>query len=80
MLGPLDDRLQLVAQVHGGEVHLEPDVVEAVALVGPPARCRERLAQYREAGVGLPIVTPRVRDGGGVAAVQDVIRACAVRA
>jgi len=51
--------------------------VDAVALVGPPERCRERLAEYRKAGVGLPIVTPRVRDGGGVAAVTDVLRACA---
>ena len=37
----------------------------------------QRLAQYREAGVGLPIVTPRVRDGGGTAAVIEAIRACA---
>ena len=58
--------------------HLVPDaLVDAVALAGPPARCRERLAQYREAGVDLPIVTPRVRDGGGVDAVKDIIRACA---
>ena len=61
-----------------GAARLVPDaLVDAVALVGPPARCRERIAQYREAGVGLPIVTPRVRDGGGVASVQEAIRACA---
>jgi alkanesulfonate monooxygenase SsuD/methylene tetrahydromethanopterin reductase-like flavin-dependent oxidoreductase (luciferase family) len=61
-----------------GAARLVPDgLVDAVALAGPPARCRERLAAYREAGVGLPIITPRVRDGGGVAAVQDAIRACA---
>lgn len=61
-------------------VRLVPDaLIDAVALAGPPARCRERLAQYREAGLGLPIVTPRVRDGGGVAAVIEAIRACAPR-
>lgn len=60
-----------------GAARLVPDdLVQAVALVGSPARCRERLAQYREAGVGLPIVTPRVADGGGVAAVKDIILAC----
>ena len=59
-------------------VRLVPDaLVDAVALVGPPERCRERLSEYRKAGVGLPIVTPRVRDGGGIAAVKDVLRACA---
>ena len=61
-----------------GAVKLVPDaLIDAVALVGPPARCRERLAEYRQAGVGLPIVTPRVRDGGGVKAVIEAIRACA---
>lgn len=59
-------------------VALVPDaLVDAVALVGPPERCRERIAQYRAAGIRLPIVTPRVRDGGGMAAVQEAIRACA---
>ncbi len=59
-------------------VQLVPDaLVDAVALVGPPARCQERIAQYRDAGITLPIVTPRVRDGGGGAAVQEAIRACA---
>jgi probable F420-dependent oxidoreductase len=61
-----------------GAVRLVPDaLIDAVALAGPPERCRERLAAYREAGVGLPIVTPRVREGGGVKAVMEAIRACA---
>jgi alkanesulfonate monooxygenase SsuD/methylene tetrahydromethanopterin reductase-like flavin-dependent oxidoreductase (luciferase family) len=59
-------------------VQLVPDaLVDAVALVGPPARCQERIAQYRDAGITVPIVTPRVRDGGGSAAVEEAIRACA---
>jgi probable F420-dependent oxidoreductase len=61
-----------------GAVKLVPDaLIDAVALAGPPERCRERLAAYREAGVGVPIVTPRVRDGGGAKAVSEAIRACA---
>jgi len=61
-----------------GAVRLVPDaLIDAVALAGPPERCRERLAAYRQAGVGVPIVTPRVREGGGVKAVSEAIRACA---
>jgi probable F420-dependent oxidoreductase len=59
-------------------VRLVPDeLIDSVALAGPPARCRERLARYRAAGLGLPIITPRVRDGGGVKAVMEAVRACA---
>ncbi|HEV3113519.1 MAG TPA: LLM class flavin-dependent oxidoreductase [Candidatus Binataceae bacterium] len=36
-------------------------LLDAVALVGPPARCIERLAAFREAGAELPIIAP----GGG---------------
>jgi alkanesulfonate monooxygenase SsuD/methylene tetrahydromethanopterin reductase-like flavin-dependent oxidoreductase (luciferase family) len=61
-----------------GATALVPDgLVDAVALIGPAARCRDRIAQYREAGITLPIVTPRVSAGGGVAAVREAIRACA---
>jgi probable F420-dependent oxidoreductase len=61
-----------------GAARLVPDqLIDAVALAGPPARCRERLARYRETGLGLPIITPRVREGGGVKAVIEAIRACA---
>jgi alkanesulfonate monooxygenase SsuD/methylene tetrahydromethanopterin reductase-like flavin-dependent oxidoreductase (luciferase family) len=59
-------------------VALVPDaLVDAVALAGPPELCRQRIAQYRDAGITLPIVTPRVRDGGGLAAVKEAIHACA---
>ena len=34
------------------------DLIDAVALVGPAERCRERLEEYREAGVQLPIIVP----------------------
>ncbi len=59
-------------------VALVPDaLVDAVALAGSPAQCQERIAQYRDAGVTLPIVTPRIVAGGGTPAVQEAIRACA---
>jgi alkanesulfonate monooxygenase SsuD/methylene tetrahydromethanopterin reductase-like flavin-dependent oxidoreductase (luciferase family) len=34
------------------------DLLDAVALVGPAEKCRERLEAYREAGVQLPIIVP----------------------
>ena len=34
------------------------EMLDSVALIGPPERCRERLEAYREAGVDLPIIVP----------------------
>lgn len=59
-------------------IALVPDaLVDEVGLVGSAAQCRERIARYRDAGVALPIVTPRVAAGAGVSAVHEAIRACA---
>ena len=33
-------------------------MAEEVSLVGPPSRCREQLAAFREAGVQMPIISP----------------------
>ena len=35
---------------------------DAFALLGPSARCRERIAEYREAGVDEPLLLPRLPD------------------
>jgi alkanesulfonate monooxygenase SsuD/methylene tetrahydromethanopterin reductase-like flavin-dependent oxidoreductase (luciferase family) len=57
---------------------LVPDaLIDAVALAGTPAECREKIERYRASGIALPIVTPR---GGGPdpkARVVAAIRACA---
>jgi alkanesulfonate monooxygenase SsuD/methylene tetrahydromethanopterin reductase-like flavin-dependent oxidoreductase (luciferase family) len=37
---------------------LSDELADSVALVGPPARCAERLAEYREQGAELPIIVP----------------------
>src|ERR671930_2275226 len=37
---------------------LPPDLIDTISLVGPTARIHDRLAAYREAGVGTLIVTP----------------------
>jgi len=61
----------------GAERAVPDELIDAIGLVGPAAACRARLQAYREAGLALPIVTPRVREGGGAAAVEEAIRACA---
>jgi probable F420-dependent oxidoreductase len=61
-----------------GAARLVPDaLIDAVALAGTPAECREKIERYRASGIALPIVTPR---GGGPdprARVIEAIRACA---
>jgi 5,10-methylenetetrahydromethanopterin reductase len=49
-------------------VHLITDeMVEAFYVVGSAARCKERIAKYRQAGVDLPLLLPRLEDYGKVA-------------
>ena len=55
-----------------------PDaLIDAVAIAGTAEQCRERLHRYREAGLRLPIVSPRVTGAGARRAAMDVIHACA---
>ena len=61
ILGPLRDS----AKKDGGQeaVGLVSDeMVDSFYLVGPPSRCKERIAEYREAGVELPLLLPRLED------------------
>ena len=37
---------------------LPPDLIDTVALVGPKDKVRDRLAAYRDAGVGTMVITP----------------------
>jgi len=54
----------------GGDA-LSDRLLDAICLIGPVAHCRERLAQYREAGLDLPILWP----GLGVDSARAVIAA-----
>lgn len=54
------------------------ELLDAVALVGPAERCRERLAAYREAGVQLPIIVPNpVGKQSNVEVMKNMIKALA---
>ena len=50
---------------------LSDRLLDAVCLLGPMARCREQLAAFRDAGVGLPILVPPI----GVEGARTVIKA-----
>jgi len=46
------------AEQGAGGNALSDRVLDAICLIGPVGSCRDRLAQYREAGLGLPILWP----------------------
>ena len=51
--------VQEAAALAKGEVQGVSDrMAEELSLVGPPARCREQLAAFREAGIQFPIIVP----------------------
>jgi alkanesulfonate monooxygenase SsuD/methylene tetrahydromethanopterin reductase-like flavin-dependent oxidoreductase (luciferase family) len=53
----------------GGDA-LSDDFLDAICLLGPVARCRERLAAYRAAGLDLPILWPAL----GLEGAREAIR------
>jgi 5,10-methylenetetrahydromethanopterin reductase len=55
----------------GGGASLSDRILDAVCLTGPMARCREQLAAFRSAGVGLPILVAPI----GVDGARGVIKA-----
>ncbi|MCE2463218.1 MAG: LLM class flavin-dependent oxidoreductase [Dehalococcoidia bacterium] len=46
---------------------ISDDMVESFYLVGSEERCKERIVEYREAGVDLPLLLPRLEDYARVA-------------
>ena len=54
-----------------GPAALSDRLLDAVSLMGPTARCAEQLADFRAAGVDLPILLPPA----GIEAAREVIQA-----
>jgi len=52
-------------------------MIDATSIAGTPDECRARLAEYRAAGLDLPILSPYARGPGARARFEAVIRACA---
>ena len=69
-LGPCDLTLGIPEQ-GAGAGSLSNELLDSICLIGPIDRCTRRLAEYREAGVDLPILMAPL----GVAGARDVISA-----
>lgn len=50
-------------------------LIDRMSLPGDPVARKERLAEYREAGITLPIIAPRVSGENAAASAQEIIRA-----
>lgn len=57
--------------------HLSEALLDAIVLIGPPARCREQLAAFTEAGIDDPLLSPQVVDGTAPDAAAALIDAFA---
>lgn len=53
-----------------GPTALTDALLDSFCLIGPLSRCRERLAEYYEAGVELPILNPPVGPAGALACIR----------
>jgi alkanesulfonate monooxygenase SsuD/methylene tetrahydromethanopterin reductase-like flavin-dependent oxidoreductase (luciferase family) len=61
-----------------GAARRVPDaLIDAVSIAGTVDECRERLARYREAGLHLPVISPRATGGDALRGALDAIRGCA---
>lgn len=57
-----------------GPASLSDRLLDAVCLLGPVERCRERLAEFRAAGVDLPILVPPIGVDGARAIIHAFAR------
>ena len=53
-----------------GPSALSDRLLDSFCLFGPVARCQDRLAAYRAAGVALPILNPPIGPGAALAVVR----------
>ena len=54
-------------------------LIDKIGAVGSPDWCRAKLQEYRDAGISLPIVSPRVEGLGAKESAMKTIRGCAPR-
>ena len=61
----------------GAEGLVSDAMIDATSIVGTPDQCRERLEDYRQSGINLPIISPFARGLNAKATFEAAIRACA---
>jgi probable F420-dependent oxidoreductase len=52
-------------------------MIDATSVSGTPERCRERIEEYRQSGIDVPIISPFARGADAKARFEAAIRACA---
>ncbi len=52
-------------------------LIDKIALAGTPEECRQRIRDYRRAGIVLPIISPRASGKDAKKQVMEAIQACA---
>jgi probable F420-dependent oxidoreductase len=63
---------------HEAAAKAVPDeLIEAIAVTGTPAECRERIEAYRCSGISLPIISPRPMGADPKQAAIEALKACA---
>jgi 5,10-methylenetetrahydromethanopterin reductase len=61
LLGPLRTTIRQEGEKAAASF-IPDEMVEAFYVIGSAARCKERIAEYRQAGVDLPLLLPRLED------------------
>jgi probable F420-dependent oxidoreductase len=63
---------------HEAAAKVVPDgLIEAIAVAGTPAECRDRVEAYRRSGITLPIISPRPTGTDPKQAAFEALKACA---
>jgi probable F420-dependent oxidoreductase len=63
---------------HEAAAKVVPDaLIEAIAVAGTPAECRDRIEAYRRSGITLPIISPRPSGTDPKRAAFEALKACA---
>ena len=57
--------------------HLTDAMLDSIVVIGPPARCRERVAAFVEAGIDDPLLSPQAVEGTVADAAAVLIKAFA---
>jgi probable F420-dependent oxidoreductase len=55
------------------------EMVDATSVAGTADQCQQRIEEYRQSGIDLPIISPFARGAGAKATLELAIRACAPR-
>lgn len=62
--------------IQGAERCITDAMVDATSIAGTPTQCLDKIEQYRDSGIELPILSPFVRGSNAKQVFENTIRAC----